>query len=157
MTLAAEYREARRDGEVARLRRVFALRAMVVSGLSQRQIADALGISQSAVSQQLKFSPELDQVHPETVLEAAAPVIKMLAEYHGYTQLTVFGSVARTQARLNADIDLLVQARPRTSSVVFVAFKRPIEDVLGREIDLVPYGGLQSESDDDVRREAVLL
>lgn len=155
--LAAEYHEARRTGEIARLRRVFALRAMAVSGLSQRQIAEALGISQSAVSQQLKFSADLDQVHPETVLEAAAPVLKKLAEYHGYTQLKAFGSVARNQARLDSDIDLLVQAPSGTSSFAFVAFKRTIEDVLGREIDLVPYDGLKSELDDDIRREAVLL
>jgi uncharacterized protein len=29
--------------------------------------------------------------------------------------------------------------------------------VLGREIDVVDYGGLKSTLDDDIRREAVLL
>ncbi|MBG6094973.1 putative nucleotidyltransferase [Nocardioides luteus] len=32
-----------------------------------------------------------------------------------------------------------------------------IEQVLGREIDLVDYGGLKPRVDDDVRRDAVLL
>ena len=73
MTLVAEYLSARRDEDIARLRRVLALRAMVASGMSQRQIAVALGISQPAVSQQLKFAPELDDVHPVELLEAATP------------------------------------------------------------------------------------
>ena len=60
---------------VARLRRVLALRAMVASGMSQRQIAEALGVTQPALSQQLKYAPELDDVHPEVLLEAAVPVL----------------------------------------------------------------------------------
>ncbi|MEZ5160819.1 MAG: ArsR family transcriptional regulator [Marmoricola sp.] len=85
MTLLAEYRGARHAEDIARLRRVLALRAMVASGTSQRQIAEALGITQPAVSQQLKFAPELGEVHPEILLEAAAPVLKALANEHGYT------------------------------------------------------------------------
>jgi uncharacterized protein len=54
MTLVAEYRDARREEEVARLRRFLSLRGMVATGMSQRQIAEALGVSQPAVSQQLR-------------------------------------------------------------------------------------------------------
>ena len=53
MMLLAEYQEAQRDAELARLRRLLALRALVATGMRQRQIAEALGISQPAVSQQL--------------------------------------------------------------------------------------------------------
>lgn len=157
MTLLAEYHDARRDENVARLRRVLALRAMGASGMSQRQIAQALGITQPAVSQQLKFAPELDDVHPEVLLEAAVPVLKALATEHAYTRLAVFGSVARHQARQDSDIDLLVEAPEGTSSFGFIGFKQLIEQVLGREIDLVSYGGLKPKLDDDIQREAVLL
>ncbi|MFD6856277.1 helix-turn-helix domain-containing protein [Rhodococcus sp. NPDC060086] len=57
MTLLAEYRDARRDEYVARLRRQLALRAMAATGMSQRQIAEALNITQPAVSQQTRVSP----------------------------------------------------------------------------------------------------
>jgi hypothetical protein len=40
MVLLAEYRDARRDEDRARARRALALRAMVVDGLSQREIAE---------------------------------------------------------------------------------------------------------------------
>lgn len=157
MTLLAEYRGARHDEDVARLRRVLALRAMVTSGMSQRQIAEAVGITQPAVSQQLKFAPELGEVHPEVLLEAAAPILKALAADHGYTRLSVFGSVARRQARPDSDIDLIVEAPDGTSTFGFIRFKQLIEQVLGREIDLIDYGGLKPRLDDDIRREAVLL
>lgn len=157
MSLLAEYRAARRDEDVARLRRVLALRAMVATGMTQRQVAEALGVSQPAVSQQLKVAPELGEVHPEVLVEAAAPILKALAADNGYCRLAVFGSVARRQARRHSDIDLIVEAPEGTSSFGFIRFKQLLEQVLGREIDLVDYGGLTPGLDDDVRHAAVLL
>lgn len=157
MALVAEYVAARRDEECARLRRVVALRAMVATGMSQRQVAAALGVSQPAVSQQLKASSDLEHVHPKVLLEAAAPIVKTVAEERGFTRVAVFGSVARHQARSDSDIDLLVEDPPGTSSFAFMEFKQLIEKILGREIDLVSYGGLKPKLDDDIRREAVLL
>lgn len=83
MTLLAEYRGARRAKEVARVRRTIALRALVATGMSQRQVAEELRISQPAVSQQLKSSRSAEYVHPELLLEAAAPILKALAADHG--------------------------------------------------------------------------
>jgi len=157
MTLLAEYRDARRDEVIARMRRALALRAMAATGMSQRQVAEALGITQPAVSQQLKFAPELDDVHPEVLLEAAVPVLKALAAGRAYTRLAVFGSVARHQARQDSDIDLLVEAPEGTSSFGFIRFKQLFAQVVGREIDLVSYGGLKTKLDDDILREAVPL
>jgi len=50
-----------------------------------------------------------------------------------------------------------VETPEGTSSFDFIRFKQLIEHVLGREVDLASYGGLQAELDDDIRREAVLL
>ena len=157
MPLIAEYRDARRDEDVARLRRVLALRAMVALGMSQRAIASELGISQPAVSQQLKFAPDLGQVHPELLLDAAAPALKALAAERGYGKLAVFGSVACERARRDSDIDLLVEPPRGASSFDFVEFKMLLEQVLGREIDLISWGGLKPGLDDAIRREAVML
>lgn len=157
MTLVAEYRDARREEDVARLRRVLALRAMVANGMSQRQIAEALGVSQPAVSQQLKLARELNAVHPQVLVDAAGPVLKAMAVDRGYSRLAVFGSVARGTARPDSDIDLIVESPPGTSSFEFLRFKQLIEQVLGREVDLIDYGGLKPKIDDDIRREAVLL
>lgn len=157
MTLLAEYREARHGEDVARCRRAVALRAMTATGMSQREIAGALGVSQSAVSQQLTAGQDMARVHPADLIEAAAPVLRRLAEESGYAGLAVFGSVARGDARQDSDIDLIVEAPAGTSSFDFIRFKQLIEQVLGREVDLVDYGGLKPRLDDDIRREAVLL
>lgn len=156
MDLLDEYRSARRAEEVARVRRAVALRAMSIGGMTQRQIAEALGVSQPAVSQQLK-SVDLQWIHPEVLLEAAAPVLKLVAEREGFHDLAVFGSVARHEARADSDIDLLVRAPESTSSFGFVRFKGLLEQLLGRTIDLVDVGGLRPGIDDDIRREAVCL
>jgi hypothetical protein len=157
MTLVAEYRDARREEDVARLRRVLALRAMVANGMSQRQIAEVLGVSQPAVSQQLRVARELDTVHPQVLVDAAGPILKALAADLGYSRLAVFGSVARRTAKSDSDIDLIVESPSGTSSFEFLRFKQLLEQVLGREVDLIDYGGLKPKIDDDIRREAVLL
>jgi predicted nucleotidyltransferase len=79
-----------------------------------------------------------------------------VAADHSYTRLAVFGSVARQRARPDSDIGLIVQAPEGTSSFGFIRFQQLLEQVLGREIDLIEYGGLQPRRDDDIRREAVL-
>ena len=126
-------------------------------GWSQRQIAEALGVTQPAVSQQLKFAPKLNNIHPEILLEAAGPILKALAAEYGYRRLAVFGSVARHKARQDSDIDLLVEAPEGTSSFGFTRFKQLIEQVLGRQVDLMSYWGLKPRLDDDIRQEAVGL
>lgn len=156
MTLLAEYTAARRDEDVARLRRAIALRAMVATGSSQTQIAEVLGISQPAVSQQLRHAPDLAGLHPELLVKAAAPILRALAAENGYARLAVFGSVARGEARPDSDIDLLVEAPEGTSTFDFLRFKQLLEQVLGRGIDLISYGGLKP-MDDDIRRDAMVL
>ncbi len=157
MTLVAAYRAARHEEDVARLRRALVLRAMVASGMTQRQIAEELGVSQPAVSQQLKAARDLAAADPQVLVEAAGPVLKDLAAARGYSRLAVFGSVARGQSDSTSDVDLLVQAPAGTSSFDFVRFQRLLSDVLGRHVDLVEWGGLKPSLDDDVRREAVEL
>lgn len=157
MELVAEYRDARREEDVARLRRTLALRGMRASGMSQRQIAAALGVTQPAVSQQFKTAPDLSAVHPEVLVEAAAPIIVQLAGQRGFTRLAVFGAVARKQARADSDIDLLVDAPMGASIGDLLSLRDLLGSVLDRQVDLITYGALKPKIDDDIRREAVLL
>ena len=157
MPLVAEYRDARRGEEVARLRRVLALRAMAAIGTSQREMAEALGVSQPAISQQLKSTLDLSRVHPEVLVEAAAPILRRVAEERGFTNLAVFGSVARRKARPDSDIDLLVEAPPGTTIGGLLSMQDLLERILGRAVDLITYGGLNARLDGDIRSEAVLL
>lgn len=157
MSLVSEYRTARHQEEVARLRRAVALRALVADGVSQREIARSLGVSQPAVSQQLKAAQQVATTHPELVVEAAAPVLVDVARSRGFDRLAVFGSVARHEADPDSDIDLLADAPPNAGIKEILDLRETLEAILGRPVDLVTYGGLREGRDDDVLREAVLL
>ena len=161
MSLVAEYRSARSREDVSRLRRVLALRAMAASGRTQRQIAEDLGISQSAVSQQLNAKRALDvdgiPATTEVLLEAAAPLVKELAAQMGFTDVAVFGSVARRDARADSDIDLLVAPQAGATLEDMSRFRDVVERLIGRAVDVVSYGGLKPGIDDDILREAVPL
>lgn len=91
------------------------------------------------------------------MLKAAAPILTRIARDRGFTKLALFGSVARGQARVDSDIDLLVEAPSATSMGDLLALRELFANILGRAVDLVTYGGLKPGLDDDIRREAVLL
>lgn len=151
------FREARQDEQKARIRRLLALRAMVASGMTQRQIGEAVGISQPAVSQQLKAAAEIGDLPPEVVITAGGPVLKAIAHERGFSRLAVFGSVARGESTPTSDIDFLVEARKGTTMFDLVRLQDVFQQVLSREVDVVSWGGLKPRIDDDIRREAVLL
>ncbi|KQX69788.1 nucleotidyltransferase domain-containing protein [Angustibacter sp. Root456] len=157
MDLLTVYGAARRDEEVARLRRVLALRALVAAGMSQRLIGEAVGITQPAVSQQLKHATGLGGVHPELLVEAAGPVLRAVAADHKYARLAVFGAVARGEAQQGSVIDLVVEPPIGSGSTDFGRFQERLERILDRKIQLVDYGGLTPEAADEVRRDAVPL
>lgn len=157
MRLVVEYRDARSQEESARLRRLVALRALSATGSSQREIAKALGVSQSAVSQQLKAARDFTDVHPENLLKAASPILVDVARSKGFDRLAVFGSVARGHARPDSDIDLLVEAPAGSAIKELVELRDTFGEILGRPVDLITYGGLKDVIDDDIRSEAVLL
>lgn len=157
MSLVVQHQQARHQEDLARLRRALALRALVATGWTQREIADALGVSQPAVSQQLKASHAVTTVHPETLIAAAAPILVDVAGSKGFDRLAVFGSVARREARADSDIDLLVEAPVGAGIKELVELQGIFQEILGRPVDLVTYGGLKPTIDADIRAEAVLL
>lgn len=161
MTLVGQYRSARRSQDVARLRRVIALRTMAATGRTQRQIAQDLGISQPAVSQQVNAKRALDidggPAPAEVLLEAASPLVKEVAANLGFSDVAVFGSVARGQSRVESDIDLVVTPPPGATIEDMTRLRDLMERILGRSVDVVSYGGLKAGIDDDIRREAVPL
>lgn len=93
MTLELEYERAIRDAELARLRRVLVLRAMLAEGESQRTIASRLGVTQPAISYQVGRE-RTDGVRPSDLIAAGGTVLREVAERRGFAQLAAFGSAA---------------------------------------------------------------
>jgi uncharacterized protein len=58
----------------------------------------------------------------------------------GIRHLAVFGSVARGEARLASDIDLVVELDPAAEVGLFrlMGLQRRLTEILGRRVDLLP-------------------
>lgn len=156
MTLELEYERAIRDAELARLRRVLVLRAMLAEGESQRTIASRLGVTQPAISYQVGRA-RTDGVRPSDLIAAGGTVLREVAERRGFAQLAAFGSAARGDDRPDSDLDLLVQPPADADLFDMVRLEEVLESILGRDIDLVSYRGLDPRLDQDILRDKVLL
>jgi predicted nucleotidyltransferase len=157
MLLEQQYRDARQAETVARLQRGLSLRAMQATGSTQREIADALGVSQPAVSKQLDSAIDPASVSPEMLIEAAAPILRAIAQARGFAKLAVFGSIARRKGRHNSDVDLLIDAPKGTTINDLMDLRETFARILERPVDLVTYNSLKPGIDDDIRRESILL
>ena len=74
---------------------------------------------------------------------------------YGIHSLSVFGSVARGQARKNSDVDILVDFEKPVGLFEYARLKMYLEGVLGREVDLVTPEALREELREDILREAI--
>jgi predicted nucleotidyltransferase len=74
-----------------------------------------------------------DAIHA-TLTQTAAAQLRRLGERYGIRRIRVFGSVARSQARPDSDVDLLVDYVPGQSGFAFVRFCREAEALLGRRV-----------------------
>ena len=157
MSLLECLERARHDEAIARLRRLMSVRAMVAIGMSQRAIALDLGVSQPAVSQLLRASKCVGEVSPDNALEAAVPVLKDVAAQRGFSDLAVFGSIARGEAGPDSDIDLIVRPPKGTQISDLVALADAFSSIVGHHVDVMTYGGLKPGIDDDIRRDLVPL
>jgi len=156
MTLFVEYEQATRDAELARLRRVIAVRAMLLDGDSQRDVAKRLGVTQPAISYQIARE-RTDGARSSDLVTAGRAVLRQIAERRGFTKLAVFGSAARGDDRVDSDVDLLVQPPAEADVFDMLRLEEAFETVLGRDVDLVSYGGLDPRLDNDILRHRVLL
>jgi predicted nucleotidyltransferase len=69
--------------------------------------------------------------------------------------LSVFGSVARGEAGINSDIDLLVEFSEPVGLFAFVRLQRFLEEVLHSRVDLTTPAALRDSMRDHILQEAV--
>lgn len=80
--------------------------------------------------------------------------IREMARAYGVYNVRVFGSVARGEARPDSDVDFLVDVQPGVG-LGFFSLWGALEDLLGREVDLVTEPSLRAELRATVLREAL--
>ena len=80
--------------------------------------------------------------------------ILRLAAQHGAYNVRVFGSVARGEASPDSDVDFLVELEPDKSLFDLGALLMDLQNLLGREVDVVTEQGLHWYIRDRVVQEA---
>jgi len=83
--------------------------------------------------------------------------ILRIAAKHGAFHVRVFGSIARGEANLDSDIDLLIEKGSATSSWFPAGLVLELEETLGRRVEIVTEKALNPHLRDRVLREAITL
>ena len=94
---------------------------------------------------------------PSKMLQDKRDEILRIAAAHGAQNVRVFGSVSRGEAGAKTDVDLLVKLEPGRSLLDLIAIKQELEDLLGREVDVVTEDAVSAYIREQILKEAVRL
>jgi predicted nucleotidyltransferase len=92
----------------------------------------------------------------ERIVEKRDQILQ-IAERHGARNVRVFGSAARGEAAPDSDVDLLVDVGPAHSPWFPAGLILDLEELLGREVDVVTEDALHWYIRDQVLEEAIPL
>jgi len=94
-------------------------------------------------------------MHLDGINVPDAAFMELLRKYH-VKALSLFGSRARGDNRLDSDVDLLVEFVPNShvDLIQFSELQLELENLLGIHVDLVSRGGLKPRIKDRVLGEA---
>lgn len=93
----------------------------------------------------------------DDLLSSTREEILRLAARYGASNVRVFGSVVRGEARPDSDIDLLVDFQPNYRLLDHIGLKQDLEDLLGRKVDVVIAKNLREEFRPYVLQDIVKL
>ena len=93
----------------------------------------------------------------DALVETQRNAILRLAKLHGATRVRIFGSMARDDANMDSDVDILVDLEPGRTLLDIGGFLMDLQDLLGRKVDVVTESALHPRIRDTVLREAVPL
>ncbi len=92
----------------------------------------------------------------ELVQAKRAEILQLAAQY-GASNVRLFGSVARNEARSDSDVDFLIDLERDWSLLDRIALIQDLEDLLGRKVDVVTAKGLREYFRDRILGEAIPL
>jgi len=92
----------------------------------------------------------------ELLREKREEILRIAAE-HGAYNIRIFGSAARGEAGPESDIDFVVEFEPGRSLLDHAGLLVDLQQLLGREVDIVTERGLRPRIREQVLNEAVPL
>ena len=76
-------------------------------------------------------------------------------ERFGVRSISIFGSVARGDARPDSDVDVLVELNDGVGLFGFIRLRRYLEEILGVRVDLATPSALKEQLRERILREAI--
>ena len=89
----------------------------------------------------------------EEVKDKIVPVLRRYDVVHA----AVFGSFIRGETKEGSDIDILVEFRGEKSLLDLVGLKIELEEVLGRDVDVLTYNSLHPFIKETILKEQVVI
>jgi len=83
-------------------------------------------------------------------------IIPLLRSY-GVKRAAFFGSFVKGEERENSDIDILVEFEGEKSLLDLAGLKIELEELLGREVDVLTYGSLHPLLKDRILQEQKVI
>lgn len=127
--------------EQSRLLLVNAVRKGARAGLTQREIALAVGRSQPEVSRLLRFQSKT--VLGRRLARHRRQILHILGT-NGMRNIRVFGSVARQDDGPESDVDLLADVPEDMSLFSLARIEQEISQILHTSVDIVPAAALRA-------------
>lgn len=81
---------------------------------------------------------------------------EVIRQKYGIKRIGIFGSCARGEAREVSDVDVIVEFREDSENFDnYIELKYFLQEVFGRDVDLVTVDALRPQLKDDILREVV--
>lgn len=93
----------------------------------------------------------------EAVIKVNSSEIKQIAARHGASNIRLFGSVARGDAKPDSDVDFLIDVTAETSPWFPVGLIQDLEKLLGCRVEIVTERALNIDLREQVLQEAVAV
>ncbi|MBR32327.1 MAG: hypothetical protein CMN77_13560 [Spirochaetaceae bacterium] len=88
-------------------------------------------------------------------MQRIRPMLPELRNSYNVESLALFGSAVRDELNPESDVDILVEYRNPPNSDNYFDLKFLLEDILGREVDLVTLNGLRPAFRSSVSEECI--
>jgi len=87
------------------------------------------------------------------IKDKIVPVLKR----HDVVHAAIFGSFVRGEAKKDSDIDILVEFKGEKSLLDLVALKLELEELLGKEVDVLTYNSIHPFIRETILKEQVAI
>jgi uncharacterized protein len=91
----------------------------------------------------------------DDVISRLTPLHQELKNRYGISSLFLFGSVARDEATVDSDVDLLVEFSKPIGLIEFIGLQQQLESVLGCKVDLGTKRSIKLHLKEKVLEEAI--